>query len=204
MERQAKTMTDPGIRPKPASPFQTNKPTWMERIVAFDLAFLRMLSSWTLPKALSLPLILLVRVGDGWIWLLIAFYLWISLPMLQVQSAVIHCLLTLAISLAIYWPIKLLVRRVRPHNSSLGITAMVPPLDKFSFPSGHTMNNLAVALTVSIYLPNLFIPTLILPISMGILRILFGVHYFSDIAGGAVLGTLSYFLALAIFPYLPN
>lgn len=205
MERPSEIMIDSDSRPEPVLPAQADRAssaTWLERIVAFDIAFIKTLSAWTLPKAISLPLILLVRVGDGWIWFLIAFYLWRTLPMLQLQSAVFHCLLTLAISLALYWPIKLIVRRVRPHNTDLGLTPLVPPLDKYSFPSGHTMNNLAVALTLSTYAPHLFIPALILPISMGMLRILFGVHFFSDITGGAILGTVCYFLSEALFPLL--
>ncbi len=178
------------------------RPTLINRIVAVDHAFLRTLASLTLPKPLVLPLILLVRVGDGWIWFLVAFGLWKFLPLIRLEASVLHSLLTVAISLAIYWPVKLLVRRPRPHDCGLGITPSVPPLDKFSFPSGHTMNNLAVALTVSLYLPRLLIPAILLPISMGILRILFGVHYLSDITGGALLGTLGFFLAKVIFPHL--
>ncbi len=176
--------------------------TLSRRMIALDMACLRVLSTLTLPKFVTLPLILLVRIGDGWVWFFIAFYLWKSLPMMQLQSAIFHGLVAIAVSLAIYWPIKLLVKRTRPHNTGLGIVPMVPPLDKYSFPSGHTMNNMAVALTISIYLPHILIPALLLPIFMGLLRVLFGVHYLSDITGGALLGAGSYFLAKLIFPLL--
>lgn len=182
--------------------FVEKKMTLLERIEAIDLAFLKKWNSLNLPNAITFPLIFLVRIGDGWIWFLIAFYLWKTLPIPLLQTAVVHSLLTIAISLAIYWPIKLLVRRKRPYDSGLGVTPMVPPLDKYSFPSGHTMNNLAVALTVSLYIPHLLIPAILVPITMGILRIRFGVHYLSDITGGVVLGTLSFFLAKWIFPSL--
>jgi undecaprenyl-diphosphatase len=177
--------------------------SYLGKIIALDMACLKALGSLTLPKFVSLPLVLLVRIGDGWIWFIIAFYLWKSLPLMQLQTAVFHGLLAIAISLAIYWPIKLLVRRIRPHESGIGVLPRVPPLDKFSFPSGHTMNNMAVALTISLYLPHLFLPALLLPIFLGLLRVLFGVHYLSDIYGGAILGILSYFLAKVIFPFLP-
>lgn len=177
-------------------------PSFLDRILALDLAFLKTVSSLSLPKSVSLPLILLVRIGDGWIWFLVAFYCWRNLSMVQLQNTVLHGLLAIAISLCIYWPVKLLVRRSRPHESDLGVRPMVPPLDKFSFPSGHTMNNLAVALTVSLYLPHLLIPAIILPISLGLLRVLFGVHFLSDITGGAVLGTIAFFMAKAFFPHI--
>lgn len=206
IERNVETVGTEDLHPDadavPNGAAHETRPNLIDRIIAVDLAFLRYLTSLTLPKAVTLPLILLVRIGDGWIWFLVAFGLWRSLPLLKLESVVLHCLLTIAISLAIYWPVKLLVRRRRPHDCGLGVTPSVPPLDKFSFPSGHTMNNLAVALTVSLYLPRLLIPAILLPISMGILRILFGVHYLSDITGGALLGTLGFFLAKAIFPHL--
>ena len=168
------------------------------RVLAWDLAFLRMLVALDLPPGVRVFLRLLVRVGDGWIWGLAALYLFLSMPD-RFWSVVWHCLLTVGISLCFYWPVKLLLRRPRPHTSVLGVTAGVPPLDKFSFPSGHTMNNLAVALTLSLYLPQLLVPALVLPLVWGVLRILFGVHYLTDIAGGALLGGLSFFLAKAAF-----
>jgi undecaprenyl-diphosphatase len=202
MGKIVESMESTGKSPCSEAAAPAKRRSILTRIVDFDIAFLRALASLSLPRAVTLPLMLLVRIGDGWIWFLIAFYLWKSLPMVKLQTAVFHCLLAITISLILYWPIKLLAKRARPHNSGLGITPMVPPLDKYSFPSGHTMNNLAVALTVSIYMPHLFIPALLIPIAMGMLRILFGVHFFSDITGGAVLGAISYFLAKAFFPFL--
>lgn len=172
---------------------------FLGRMVAWDLALLRYIAGLTLPRSLNLALILLVRIGDGYIWALIAAAVWWAMPLAQVKVVVAHCLVAIAISLALYWPVKLLVRRSRPHESGHGVTAKVPPLDKFSFPSGHTMNNLAVALTLSLYVPHVFFLALGLPLVLGALRVLFGVHYLSDITGGALLGFLSFILARYLF-----
>lgn len=173
---------------------------FLGRIVAWDLALLRYIAGLSLPRSLNLSLILLVRIGDGYVWALIAAAVWWAMPLAQVKVVVAHCLVAIAISLALYWPVKLLVRRSRPHESGHGVTAKVPPLDKFSFPSGHTMNNLAVALTLSLYVPHVFFLALCLPLILGALRVLFGVHYLSDITGGALLGILSFVLARYLFP----
>lgn len=191
----AEIREDGGMAPKKGSGL-------LHKVVATDLAFLKFLGGINLPRSVALPLIALVRIGDGWIWCLIAFYLWRVMPFLQFKLVVFHCLLAIAISLALYWPIKLMVRRPRPHDCDLGITARVPPLDKYSFPSGHTMNNLAVALTLSVYLPHVFLAALGIPILLGGLRILFGVHYLSDITGGVILGVGSFMLAKLLFPVL--
>jgi undecaprenyl-diphosphatase len=82
----------------------------------------------------------------------------------------------------------------------LEVVPLVPPLDKYSFPSGHTMNNLAVALTLALYFPRITAPALLLPVILGMLRVLFGVHYLSDIIGGSLLGVCAFWLARAIFP----
>ena len=172
-------------------------------IDALDKGIIRWLNKVPLPSWLALPLILLVRIGDGWIWGMLAVYLWFALPPERFKVVVLHCCVAIAISLLLYWPIKLLVRRARPHNADLGVTAKVPPLDKFSFPSGHTMNNLAVSLTLALYLPRLFAPALAIPLLLGALRVVFGVHFLSDIVGGAFLGTLGFFLAKVAFGHFP-
>lgn len=179
------------------------RPSPIARIVAWDMALMRRLTSLDLPKAVSAPLVFLVRVGDGWIWCFIALYLWRTVPHSQFKPVVAHCLVAVAVSLAFYWPIKLFIKRRRPFVVDAGVTAKVPPLDKYSFPSGHTMNNLAVALTLAIYLPHLFLVALLLPLALGALRMLFGVHFMSDIAAGAFLGAASYGLGRVIFAALP-
>ncbi|MEO7958301.1 MAG: phosphatase PAP2 family protein, partial [Fibrobacteria bacterium] len=118
------------------------------RVTAIDMAFFRLMASWSLPKSVTLPLILLVRIGDGWIWVLMAAYIWWALPFAQLEASLIHCVLTIAVSLAIYLPIKFLMKRPRPFDNGMDIVPLVPPMDKYSFPSGHTMNNMAVALTL--------------------------------------------------------
>ena len=101
---------------------------------------------------------------------------------------------SLAVSLALYWLVKLSVKRVRPFSFFDHIDAEVPPLDKYSFPSGHTMNNLAVACTVFFLVPQVGWVMLLLPVTWGLLRIYFGVHWASDIVAGIFLGGISFLI----------
>jgi undecaprenyl-diphosphatase len=194
---------DTGAAARPAASGEKGVKSWAARVVAWDMALMRRMTSLSLPKAVTAPLIFLVRVGDGWIWCLIALYLWRTVPHSQFKPVVLHCLVAIAISLALYWPIKLLIRRPRPFVVDGKVSAKVPPLDKYSFPSGHTMNNLAVALTLAVYLPHVFFVALFLPLLLGALRMLFGVHFLSDIAGGAALGAVCYGLGRLVFASLP-
>ena len=190
------TETEPTARAASASALST----LAGRVQALDLAFFRLLAAINLPRAVTLPLILLVRSGDGWIWAVIAGALWYLLPVPEVERVVLHCALAFAVSLAIYFPIKFGLRRLRPFDYGWDVKPQVPPLDKYSFPSGHTMNNLAVALTLASYFPALSLPAIGIPILLGALRVLFGVHYLSDIFGGSLLGAFAFVLAKALFP----
>lgn len=176
--------------------------TLLGRVNAWDLALIRYLADHSLPRAINLPLILLVRIGDGWIWAAVALSLYWALPAAELQTVVARCLVALAFSLALYWPVKLLVRRTRPHKIGLGITAQVPPLDKYSFPSGHTMNNLAVALALASHFQGLIAAAIGFPLLLGALRVKFGVHFLTDILGGGVLGASAFAFAQAVFPLM--
>jgi undecaprenyl-diphosphatase len=162
-----------------------------------DLAVLRYLHGLRIPAILHWPLIVFVRIGDGWIWVGIAAWLYAILPWLAFRRTVVECLLAVGISLVLYWPIKLLTRRARPYAAHDWVTRKVPPLDKYSFPSGHTMNNLAVSLTLASQMPALYVPAIGIPLILGLLRIVFGVHFLTDIGAGALLGLISHFAAKA-------
>lgn len=169
-----------------------------------DVAALRYLHSLNLSPRLEKALIAFVRIGDGWVWIGIAAWLYAIMPWRDFQSVVAQCLLAIGISLLLYWPIKLMTRRIRPYDTHAWVTRKVPPLDKYSFPSGHTMNNLAVGLTLASHLPVLYVPAIGIPLFLGLLRIVFGVHFLTDIAAGAVLGVASHFAALALMPSLSS
>ena len=133
-----------------------------------------------------------VRLGDGYIWaLFIAFLIWMIgwesfLPILW------QALISLVMSLVIYECVKLSTKRPRPFAANSQIKAEVPPLDKYSFPSGHTMNNLAVASTVFYCVPQYGWIMMLLPLTWGLLRVYFGVHWLTDVLCGFALGILSF------------
>lgn len=89
--------------------------------------------------------------------------------------------------------IKNIVERRRPPERLLEVSG-------FSFPSGHAMNNMAIYLMLFFCLLPLckskpqkittFSVFIIFPIVMGISRIYFNVHYFSDVVCGWCLGAI--------------
>ncbi len=168
----------------------------LERIHEWDCRLTRRIGGLRFPAASRLALRWFVRLGDGWVWLPIVGAILLTRPLPQARSILGHGLLVLGISLAVYWPLKLKVRRPRPCHRFPGVAAEVPPLDRFSFPSGHVMHNLAVGLTVAHYFPPTGAWLVAAPLAWGLMRIHFGVHFLGDILVGALLGAGSFGLGL--------
>jgi undecaprenyl-diphosphatase len=139
------------------------------------------------------------RLGDGYVWLgvIAVVYFWIGLHGLF--ALLKQSLFAGALSILVYWVFKLSFRRPRPFNHIQGVQAEVPPMDKYSFPSGHVMNNLAAGYVVFNALPEVGWIVLLMPITWGFLRILFGVHWLSDILAGIILGPLCGYIALTVY-----
>jgi undecaprenyl-diphosphatase len=164
----------------------------MDQVHKFDLHLSEQIAGMRLSAWLRAFFKLFVRSGDGWIWLPVALGILVTRPAAEGLVIIFHCLIALGISLALYWPIKLSVRRVRPFRRVPGATTELPPLDQFSFPSGHIMNNLAIGLAVAHYFPPALGLVLVLPITWGLLRVLFRLHFLSDIVVGGCLGFCSF------------
>ena len=140
-----------------------------------------------------------VRLGDGYIWALFVVFLYWRVGLDNFLPILWHALTALAVSLAAYWVIKLSSKRPRPFAANPQIKAEVPPLDKYSFPSGHTMNNLAVASAVFYSAPQYGWVMVLLPFTWGLLRVYFGVHWLTDVLCGFLFGIASYVIGHALW-----
>ncbi|MBM4172434.1 MAG: phosphatase PAP2 family protein [Ignavibacteria bacterium] len=98
--------------------------------------------------------------------------------------------------------LKNLFERVRPCNVLLNVNILVGCNSSFSFPSSHAVNNFAAAFYFGKIFPKYRWILLTVAFLMAISRPYVGVHYPSDIIGGAIIGSIIGFLLSLVVMYL--
>jgi len=94
--------------------------------------------------------------------------------------------------LLIYRRLKSTLLRERPFIRHPGITLEMPPLDRYSFPSGHTLHAVSFTWLAVERFPAL--AWILIPLAglIAASRVVLGLHYPSDVlAGGAIGATLA-------------
>lgn len=125
------------------------------------------------------------RLGDGWIW----FGLILGMVLVPGGAfAALHLALTGGAGALAYRRLKLYAVRERPFITHPAINCAAEPLDRYSFPSGHTLHAVSFALTGGHYLPELALPLAGFALLVAISRVVLGLHYPTDVAAGALLG----------------
>ena len=125
------------------------------------------------------------RLGDGWIWY------GLILGMVVVPGgacAALHLALTGGVGVLAYKGIKRFAVRERPFITHPAIHCAAAPLDRYSFPSGHTLHAVSFAVLGAHYLPELAAPLAGFAVLVALSRVVLGLHYPTDVAAGALLG----------------
>ena len=87
-----------------------------------------------------------------------------------------------------YFVLKNYLKRHRPQDAIPSFTSEIEPLDKFSFPSGHTCAAFFMWGVFTTLFPVCSVPLLLWGILVGVSRVILGVHFPTDIVAGAILG----------------
>ena len=103
---------------------------------------------------------------------------------------ILHALLLATVGVSVYKLLKNSLVRERPFITHDQVECAAAPLDRYSFPSGHTLHAVAFAILFSAYLP--FLAWLMVPFALLVAasRVILGLHYPSDVIVGALLGAL--------------
>jgi undecaprenyl-diphosphatase len=127
------------------------------------------------------------RLGDGIGW----YGLLAVVPLLHGMTGLLasaHMALTGVVGVLIYRVLKSRLVRERPFHSHRGIRALVDPLDRYSFPSGHTLHAVCFSCMLWQYCPELCWLAIPFAISVAASRVVLGLHYPSDVLAGAAIG----------------
>jgi undecaprenyl-diphosphatase len=157
--------------------------SFLARIDTADYRLCRRLNRGASRSAIRRPFQIASRLGDGVLW----YGLILLVPAL-----------TGLLGVWVYGVLKRSFLRERPFIRHSGICQGAAPLDRYSFPSGHTLHAVAFAWQASVHFPELAWVLVPLAAMIAASRVVLGLHYPTDVLAGAFIGACIAELGLAL------
>ncbi|MBU2445220.1 MAG: phosphatase PAP2 family protein [Bacteroidetes bacterium] len=98
--------------------------------------------------------------------------------------------------------LKNIIERVRPCNALPDVHLLAGCTGSFSFPSSHAVNNFAAAMFFGYFYKHLKWILFSVAAIVALSRIFVGVHYPSDVIGGALIGVVLGFTLAKLYSFL--
>ena len=156
------------------------------------------LQTFCIHEVLTPLVVFITHLGDiGFIWIVLSLILLLPRKTRRVGVlALIALALTFLIGNVL---LKNWIARARPYDVFDEVRRLIEKQSDYSFPSGHTSASFAVSVVYCKRLPITYgVLAILLAVAMGLSRLYVGVHYPSDVVGGAVLGALISLLVCAV------
>jgi undecaprenyl-diphosphatase len=172
-----------------------------ERFDRAELRFCRYLNRSSSSAAVRQLFRAVSWLGDGWAWYaLIAVLPWAYGAEGWLASA--QMAVTGAAGVLAYKYIKTRAVRERPYITHSVIQCASAPLDRYSFPSGHTLHAISFTLLTAGHFPEWTGPLIGFALLIAMSRVVLGLHYPTDVAAGALLGGALGMSSLTLGRYL--
>jgi undecaprenyl-diphosphatase len=171
--------------------------TFVARVDAAEFGLCRTLNALSGRPPVRRLFQVVSRLGNGAIW----YALLLVLPLWRGRAAVRPALvmaLTGIIGVALYKLLKQTLVRERPFITHSGISLQGAPLDRYSFPSGHTLHAVAFTWQAVAHFPALGWVLVPFASLVAASRVVLGLHYPTDVLVGAAIGAVLGQLGLAV------
>ena len=168
----------------------------MDRLLWLDGRILLWIQENVRCDALNGAMRFITSLGNaGAVWIALTLAL---LVFRRTRRAGACCALALVFSLLLTNVVlKNWVQRARPYLDLEGLNLLIRRPSEFSFPSGHASSSFAAGWTMLRMLPGKHgVSALVLAILIALSRLYVGVHYPTDVLGGAVVGVIASELAM--------
>lgn len=126
------------------------------------------------------------RLGDGVAWLMLGLAV-VAADAGELPN-VLKIGVTAGIGALLYRLLKQKLVRERPFVRHAAIACGTPPLDRYSFPSGHTLHAVSFTLMFAAIMPVSMLLSVPFAAMVAVSRVVLGLHYPTDVLAGAVLG----------------
>ncbi len=167
-------------------------------IESHDHRLMRRLNNWRPPRWFRVWMLLVTRLGDGWLWYALGMVIFFFGGEQRFRTLLSGATAVLA-GIVLFRLLKTAGRRRRPCHLASHCWATILPPDKFSFPSGHTITAFAMAISIAHFYPQCYAYLLFLAASIAFSRIVLGMHFLSDVLAGAAIGIALGCASVSIF-----
>ena len=157
------------------------------RLLALDMSMVEAAARSTRRPLLRAVAVAFTQLGNGWIYPLIAAAILLrwGVSGLRIIAA---ALATTGILHLLYPRLKRRFLRARPFVANAQLISLAAPLDRYSFPSGHTMTLTGVVVPLIVFWHAAWPASVVMAFGLAWSRLATAHHYPSDILAGVLLG----------------